>query len=108
MHKEAAARITLRSVEELERLGHEITPMSYDVKDYARLGMLHRLLHVQDPDSPSPTTVAQVQTELIDAVADARAGARDLSSRRSSDGARQMCKAGLLARARIEREWNEP
>src|SRR5580698_39100 len=80
MHKEAAARITLRSVQELERLGHEIMPMSYDVQDYARLGMLHRLLHVQDPDSPSPTTVAQVQTELIDAVADARAGARDLSS----------------------------
>jgi malonate decarboxylase gamma subunit len=108
MHKEAAARITLRSVEELERLGHEIAPMSYDVQDYARLGMLHRLLHVQDPDNPSATTVAQVQKELIDAVADARAGARDLSSRRSSDAARQMRKAGLLARARMEREWNEP
>ena len=108
MHREAAARITLRSVEELERLGHEITPMSYDVQDYARLGLLHRLLHVQDPDNPSPTTVAQVQKELIDAVADARAGARDLSSRRSAEGARQMRKAGLLARARMEREWNEP
>jgi malonate decarboxylase gamma subunit len=108
MHKDAAARITLRSVEELERLGHEIAPMSYDVQDYARLGMLHRLLHVQDPDNPSPTTLAQVQKELIDAVADARAGARDLSSRRSSDGAREMRKAGLLARARMEREWNEP
>ena len=33
MHKEAAARITRRSVSELEQLGHEIAPMSYDVRD---------------------------------------------------------------------------
>jgi malonate decarboxylase gamma subunit len=108
MHKEAAARITLRSVEEIVRLGHEIIPMSYDVNDYARLGLLHKLLHVENPDDPSATTVAQVQKELIGAVADARAGARDLGSRRSSDGARRMRRAGLLARAQIEREWNEP
>jgi biotin-independent malonate decarboxylase gamma subunit len=52
MHKEAAARITLRSVAELERLGHQILPMSYDIRDYAKLGLLHKLLHVQDPDNP--------------------------------------------------------
>src|SRR5580704_13980747 len=52
MHKEAAARITLRSVADLERLGHEIAPMSYDVRDYSRLGLLHKLLHVQNPDTP--------------------------------------------------------
>jgi malonate decarboxylase gamma subunit len=40
MHKEAAARITRRSVADLERLGHEITPMSYDVKDFTRLGLI--------------------------------------------------------------------
>lgn len=58
MQKEAAARITLRSVAELERLGHQILPMSYDIRDYAKLGLLHKLLHAQDPDNPSPATVA--------------------------------------------------
>ena len=108
MHKEAAARITLRSVEEVERLGREIIPMSYDIHNYARLGLLHKLLQVLDPDNPSPRTVAQVQKELIDAVADARAGTTDLSSRRSSEGARQARRAGLLVRARMEREWGAP
>ena len=108
MHKEAAARITLRSVEEVERLGREIIPMSYDIHDYARLGLLHKLLQVQDPDNPSPRTIAQVQKELIDAVADARAGTTDLSSRRNSDCAHQARKTGLLVRAQMEREWNEP
>jgi malonate decarboxylase gamma subunit len=107
MHKEAAARITLRSVDEVERLGRKIIPMSYDINDYARLGLLHKLLHVQDPDNPSPQTVAQVQRELLDAIADARTGTRDLSGRFTSDGAREMRRIGLLARAQLEREWNE-
>jgi biotin-independent malonate decarboxylase gamma subunit len=104
MHKEAAARITLRTVAELDRLGHEIAPLSYDIKDYARLGLLHKLLHVQDPDQPPQATLAQVQTELVEAVADARAGSRDLSNRLTSEGAREMRKASLVARARMEEE----
>jgi malonate decarboxylase gamma subunit len=105
MHKEAAARITLRSVADLERLGHEIAPMSYDIRDYARLGLLHKLLHVDNPDNPSKATLAQVQKELIDAIADARVGSKDLSNHFTSEGALQIRKAGLAARAQMEREW---
>ena len=105
MHKEAAARITLRSVADLDRLGHQIAPMSYDIHDFARLGLLHALLHVPDPDTPSPITVAQVQKALMDAVADARAGAKDLSNRLTSEGARAMRKAGLAARALMQEQW---
>jgi malonate decarboxylase gamma subunit len=105
MHKEAAARITLRTVAELEGLGHQIAPMSYDIRDFAKLGLLHKLLHVGDPDNPSSTRAAQVQKELIDAVADARAGSTDLSNHFTSAGARQTRVAGLIARARMEEEW---
>ena len=107
MHKEAAARITLRTVAELDVLGHKIAPLSYDIHDYAKLGLLHKLLHVEDPDRPSQTTVAQIQKELIDAIADARAGSKDLSNRLTSPGAREMRKAGLAARARMEEQWRE-
>ncbi len=105
MHKEAAARITLRTVADLDRLGHEIAPLSYDIRDYARLGLLHKLLHVENPDTPSQATVALVQKELIEAVTDARAGSRDLSNRFNSEDGRKMRKAGLRARAQMEQEW---
>ena len=49
MHKEAAARITRRSVESLETLGKTIAPLSYDIRDFAKLGLLHKLLHVKTP-----------------------------------------------------------
>src|SRR5271154_4089813 len=107
MHKEAAARITLRTVAELDELGHKIAPLSYDIHDYAKLGLLHKLLHVEDPDKPAEATVAQVQKELIDAIADARAGSQDLSNRLTSPGAREMRKAGLAARARMEEQWRQ-
>jgi biotin-independent malonate decarboxylase gamma subunit len=105
MHKEAAARITLRTVAELDRLGHEIAPLSYDVRDYAKLGLLHKLLHVEDPDKPAQATVTQVQKELIDAVADARAGSTDLGNRLTSKAARETRKASIAARAHIEEQW---
>jgi malonate decarboxylase gamma subunit len=105
MHKEAAARITLRTVADLERLGHQIVPMSYDVRDYAKLGFLHKLLHVANPDNPSESAVAQIRQELIAAIADARAGSKDLSNRLTSEGARQMRLASLAARTRMEKEW---
>jgi len=105
MHKEAAARITLRTVADLERLGHEILPMSYDIRDYAKLGLLHKLLHVENPDNPAPATVGQVRDALILAVDDARAGTTDLSNRFNSEAARQTRLAGLTARARMEAEW---
>jgi biotin-independent malonate decarboxylase gamma subunit len=105
MHKEAAARITLRSVEELDRLGHEILPMSYDIRDYAKLGLLHKLLHVENPDTPSHPTVAQVQRELMAAIADARSGSTDLRNRVESEGAREWRKAGRAARELMEVQW---
>ena len=72
---------------------------------FARLGLLHELLHVVDADHPSPATVAQVQKSLIDAVADARAGAKDLGNRLTSQAAREMRKAGFAARALMQEQW---
>jgi malonate decarboxylase gamma subunit len=105
MHKEAAARITRRSVAELEELGHEIAPMSYDVRDYAKLGLLHKLLHVDAPEHPTTADIEAIRQDLIDAIQDARRGAPDLSSRLQSDAAKRTRKAGIAVRAALEAQW---
>ena len=53
MHKAAAARITLRTVDELDELAKTIVPMSYDVEDWAKLGFCDGLLKVDDADAPT-------------------------------------------------------
>jgi malonate decarboxylase gamma subunit len=105
MHKEAAARITRRSVAELEQLGHDIAPMSYDVRDFAKLGLLHKLLHVNDPQHPTAADIEAVRHDLIDAIQDARNGATDLSNRLQSESAKQTRKAGIAVRAALEAQW---
>ncbi|MEN5017852.1 biotin-independent malonate decarboxylase subunit gamma [Erwinia sp. Eh17-17] len=72
MGKEAAARITLRSVEALEKLAQTIPPMAYDIKNYHKLGLLEALLDIRQPDAPDAADVAQVQQALAAAVAAAR------------------------------------
>jgi len=107
MHKEAAARITLRTVAELDVLGHKIAPLSYDIRDYAKLGLLYKLLHVENPEKPSPQEIRTVQDELVAAIADARTGPVDLRNRLESTAAREMRKASILVRTKLEAEWLE-
>jgi len=107
MHKEAAARVTRRSVDELEKLGKEIAPMSYDIRDYAKLGLLYKLLHVENPEKPSVQEIRKVQDELAAAVADARSGPVDLRNRLESTVARETRRASLLVRTKLEAQWLE-
>jgi malonate decarboxylase gamma subunit len=105
MHKEAAARITRRSVESLEKLGKTISPLSYDVRDFAKLGLLHELLHVNDPDHPSDDETQKVRDKLLAAIEDARRGPLDLGNRLESKEARETRQATIRTRALLESQW---
>jgi malonate decarboxylase gamma subunit len=107
MHKEAAARITRRSVESLEKLGKTIPPLSYDVRDFARLGLLHKLLHIESPDKPSAAATRKVRDELVAAIEDARRGPVDLRNRLESKEARVTRAASIRTRALMEAHWRE-
>jgi len=106
MSKQAAARVTRRTVEELEKLGECVAPMAYDVRSYAKLGLLHRLIGGVDAAAPGPGDLARIRAELIAAIADARAGSRDLSTRLSSAEALQGRAASIAVRRRLAEQWD--
>lgn len=81
MGKAAAARITLRSVEELEALAAKVPPMAYDIDSYASLGLLWRTLPVETVEVPSTADLVRVRTCLGEALADILGGPRDLGGR---------------------------
>jgi len=108
MSKQAAARVTRRTVEELEKLGECVTPMAYDIRSYAKLGLLHRLIGGVDAAAPGPEGLARVRAELIAAVTDARAGSRDLSTRLTSAAALEGRAASIAARRRLAEQWDAP
>ena len=106
MGKNAAARVTRRTVEELDKLAETVLPMSYKIEDYAKLGTLYKLIDGVNVDSPEPKQVDQVRADLLAAIADARSGQRDLSNRLQSRGAQKNRSATLVVRQRLAAEWH--
>ena len=106
MYKDAAARITRRSVAELDKLGEEIVPMAYDIGSFNKLGGLHRLLKIADPDAPVAATVDLVKAELVEAIAESRRSPLDLDVRLESPGAKLYRKASLDVRRLMAEQWS--
>ena len=106
MAKNAAARVTRRTVEELDKLAETVIPMSYKIEDYAKLGTLYKLIDGVNVDSPEPKQVDQVRADLLAAIAEARSGQRDLSNRLQSQGAQKNRSATLVVRQRLAAEWH--
>lgn len=100
MGKESAARITLRTVEALEKLAATIPPMAYDISNYATLGLLENLLDISNPDAPTDSDLTQVKTALQQAINDARQDAT-LKSRLGADNRR----SSALVRERMRASW---
>ena len=70
MGKAAAARVTLRSVEDLERLAADVPPMAYDITSFASLGLLWKLLDVRSAEQPGSADRATVRESLEAALHD--------------------------------------
>ncbi|MBS1203760.1 MAG: biotin-independent malonate decarboxylase subunit gamma [Proteobacteria bacterium] len=100
MGKESAARITLRTVEALEKLAATIPPMAYDISNYATLGLLSDLLNISNPDAPSESDLTQVKDTLQQAIKDARQDTT-LKNRLGADNRR----SSALVRERMKASW---
>jgi malonate decarboxylase gamma subunit len=102
MGKASAARVTLRSVEALEQLAASVPPMAYDIKNYASLGILWKVLQVADPDQPAAQDIALVEGTLAAALGDILEDReRGLSGRLNGEH-RQSSRR---VRALLETQW---
>jgi len=107
MRKQSAARITRRTVEELDELGKTVLPMAYDVRQYAKLGLLHELIAGIDADAPSAAQVGRVKERVAAAIADIRKHPGDLTSRLDNAEARAHRAASIKVRRRLTEQWNQ-
>jgi len=106
MGREAAARVTRRSVEDLDALGETIVPMSYTMASFGKLGLLDRLIEGVDADAPTDEQTARVRDVIAEMVRDARAEPRDLSHRLRNEAARRTRAASIEVRQRLAQQWN--
>lgn len=101
MGKAAAARVTLRTEEELDKLAADIPPMAYDLESYASLGLLESLLEVESAESPSAGDIDKVRTVLAEALNDIQSG--DTGLERRLNGTNRG--ASRLVREQLRAQW---
>ncbi len=106
MGREAAARVTRRSLAELDEIAGAQPPMSYRIADYAGLGLLHRLIGGVDPQAPSAQQLQTVREALVEALRDIGTDERDLSVRWTSARAREARAASVEVRRRMAEQWS--
>ncbi|MDO3410405.1 biotin-independent malonate decarboxylase subunit beta [Saccharibacillus sp. CPCC 101409] len=105
MSKPSAARITRRTIEQLNEAAEKVPGAAYDVRSFARLGALHELLPGIDAGSPGAEDLAAVTRSVKAAIEDARKGPRDLSSRLASEAAGAGRAASIEVRRRLADQW---
>ncbi|MBC8749848.1 MULTISPECIES: biotin-independent malonate decarboxylase subunit gamma [Paraburkholderia] len=106
MGKEAAARVTRRTVEALDELGEMIVPMSYSMASFAKLGLLDQLIEGIDADAPDAAQIERVRAVLVEQIRSARDGDRTLAHRLESAAARQNRAASIEVRRRLAEQWD--
>ena len=107
MGKEAAARVTRRTVEALDALGETIVPMSYSMTSFAKLGLLDQLIDGVDADAPDAAQVERVRQVLTGQIRGVRDdGRRNLAHRLESAAAQKNRAASIEVRRRLAEQWD--
>jgi malonate decarboxylase gamma subunit len=106
MRKQSAARVTRRTVEELDELGKTVIPMAYDIRQFAKLGLLHELITGIDADAPSAPQIARVKERVAAAIADIRKHPGDLTGRLDNREAKVHRAASIEVRRRLTEQWS--
>jgi malonate decarboxylase beta subunit len=107
MSKQSAARITQRSLEELETATKKVPAMAYDIESFEKLGALFSLVDRVEASAPERKDRDIIYKEIGQAIEDVRLdGSRDLSGRLTSSIAQSGGRAAaILVREKLFEQW---
>ena len=107
MSKASAARITLRTIEELEEATKHVPAMAYDVFNYTKLGALYKRIDSIKSWDASAKNVVRIQKEIDAAIESTKGQPTDLSYRYTNEIAvKEGRVATLKMRKAVEDQWN--
>lgn len=105
MSKASAARITQRTIAELEEATKHVPAMAYGIFNYQKLGALYKLVEGIASNDPSPANVAQIE-KLIDEAITSAQDDRTLHFRYENPVAKASGrKATLAMRQAVADQW---
>lgn len=107
MSKKSAARITQRSLEELEEATKQVPAMAYDVESFEQLGALSALIDGVEADEPAPKDRDRIYDEITGLINDIDTDhKKSLSIRLTSAAAQSGRAASIAVREKLNAQWN--
>lgn len=106
MSKQSAARITRRSIEQLNEAATKVPGAAYDIRSFAKLGALDQLIEGIEADQPQTKDIERIQQYLITAIAETRQGPRDLSVRLTGATAATGRAFSIKVRQLLAEQWD--
>jgi len=104
MSKQSAARITKRTIAELDQATKAVPAMAYDVVSFNSLGALDALLSISNLENPSSEDINTVKSALIEAVKNSDGTLkRRLETPQALDKGRVYSR---LVRSKIAEQWD--
>lgn len=106
MSKESAARVTLRTIEELEKATEKVPAMAYDINNFQKLGALYQLVNGINADNPSDDDVNQLLEEVRKTLKSLPTTERQFEFRYTNPQAIEFGRiATNLVRNRLDQTW---
>jgi malonate decarboxylase beta subunit len=103
MSKQSAARITKRTIKELEEATAKVPAMAYDIKSYNSLGPLDTLIEGINVDAPDAENLNTVKTELSHAISLSDDTVKHRLETPQAENGRRFSR---LVRTKIAEQWN--
>jgi len=104
MSKASAARITKRTIAELEAATQKVPAMAYDIRNYYTLGALDTLIGGVNADQPGAEDIEKVRLGLANAIA-----AKDLTLTHRLQTTPAVTKGrvtSIIVRNKLAEQWN--
>ncbi|MED4226496.1 biotin-independent malonate decarboxylase subunit beta [Neobacillus cucumis] len=106
MSKASAARVTKRSIAELEEATRKVPAMAYDVRSYRTLGALYKLVATINPDQPTEQDIEEIEQIVVEAINSTKSTVTDLSFRLTTKEALAGGRAATIkVRERLKEQW---
>lgn len=108
MSKESAARVTKRTIAEIEAAADKVPAIAYDIRNYTKLGAVHCFLEDITDQQASEKNVNEVIRAINDAIRDVREkNDTMLTVRYTNETAKKMGRVETnKVRAKMAEEWD--
>jgi malonate decarboxylase beta subunit len=105
MSEASVARVTRRSAEQVASLARIVPGTARDVRSFAGLGGIDRLIKVDDAAEPGTETIKNVRKEILTAIGRARKAHLELQGRLHSSWAQVSRAMSWQVRQELESQW---